>query len=493
MVLVAPLAVSVAFGLLTAFTFALPALGRALSVSPAILFRGLGAQATSTPRRWWIATAVSAALTAGLIVVAVPEPLFGLAFIAVLVLVLALLEGVVRLLHALALRFADDARLEGRFALRLALASLHRAGSPLRASLLSLGAAVTLLVTCALVVGALLRVIDETVPESNPTLVLYDISAAQVADARALMSERPSLERLELAPLVLGRLEAVNGELLTDSADAKRALEARDEHKMSYRQGNFDQHAVDRGHWWPPGYAGPPLVAMEDYEADQIGLEVGDRLRFRIFSQPVEATLAAIYSQRRFQSRFWLEAVFSDGVLDPFITRYVGAAYMDDADGFQAQADLAAAMPNVVSIHTTSILDEATTLLGKASAGLAVVAGVTLLASLLVLASVMAGSRVRQVYDATVLHVLGARIQVIRAGLWLEYALLAMLVASFALALGGAIAGSFLALRLGLEGGGAWGLGVAVALTVTGASLGLGARWLMSQLRLAPALLLRAG
>ncbi len=492
-VLAAPLALSVAFGLLTALTFALPALGRALSVPPAALFRGIDPEATATPRGWWMATAASAALTAALVVAAVPEPVFGLAFVAVVAAVLALLEGLVRLLRAAAQKLADDARLEGRFALRLALASLHRAGSPLRASLLSLGAALTVLVACALVVGALLRVIQETVPENAPALIFHDISAAQVQDFRTLVERSPSLRRLDLAPLVLGRLEAVNGEVLADSSDPERALESRDEHKLSYRQGNFDHLAVERGEWWPQDHAGPPRVAMEDREADQIGLEVGDRLRFRIFGEPVEAELAAIYGQRRFQSRFWLEAVFSDGVLDPYVTRYVGAAYMDDGEAFEAQARIAAAMPNVVTVHTASILDEASTLLGKASAGLAVVAGVTLLASLLVLASVMAGSRVRQVYDATVLHTLGARIRVIRASLWLEYTLLAVLVAVFALTLGGAIASAFLSLRLELEGGGAWGLGGTVAVGVSVASLGLGARWLLAQLRLSPALLLRAG
>ena len=28
------------------------------------------------------------------------------------------------------------------------------------------------------------------------------------------------------------------------------------------------------------------------------------------------------------QARLWLEAIFSDGVLDPFITRHVGAAWL---------------------------------------------------------------------------------------------------------------------------------------------------------------------
>ena len=489
----APLALATLFGLLTALTFALPALGRALSVPPAALFRGIDGTTTRTPRGWWLATAACAALTAALVLAAVPEPRFGAGFVLVTVVLLALLEGLVRVLRAVSRRALRHPLVHGRFALRLAMANLHRPGSPLRASLISLGAALTVLVACALVVGALLRTIDETVPERAPTLVFHDIPAAQVDGFRRLVEQTPTLSRLDLAPLVLGRLATVNGEPLADSADLERALESRDEHKLSVRAGNFDGVRVERGAWWPEDHRGRALVAMEDREADQIGLEVGDVLGFEIFGERVEAELAAIYGQQRVRTRFWLEAIFSDGVLDAYVTRHVGAAYLDDEPAHLLRERIADAMPGVITVHTTGILDEARALLARASAGLAVVAGVTLLASLLVLASVMAGSRAHQVYDATVLHTLGARLSVIHASLWLEYALLATLVSTFSLALGGAIAGAFLHLRLELDTGAAWGLGATVAVTVSMVSLALGARWLMAQLRLAPALLLRAG
>ena len=64
--------------------------------------------------------------------------------------------------------------------MRLAVANLHRPGSPLRSSLLSLGTALTLLVACAIVVGALLQAIDETIPKQAPALVMYDISGDQL-------------------------------------------------------------------------------------------------------------------------------------------------------------------------------------------------------------------------------------------------------------------------------------------------------------------------
>jgi len=486
-----PLALAFVFGVLTALTFALPALGRALSVTPAALFRGMDSAVTRTPAVYWKLTAASGAFTTLLALLVMPDPRFGIGFALVTLLLLTLLEGMVRVLRATAHRLAGHRLLAERFAMRLALANLYQPGSPLRASLLSLGSALTLLVASTLVVAALLRTVNETIPENAPALVFYDISAPQLETFRDIVKQSQSLTRLDLAPLVLGRVNAVNGDTLRTSGDAARMLEARDEHKLSYRLNNFDNVVIDRGAWWPDDYAGAPLVAMEDREADQLGLKVGDRLRFDIMGQAVDAKLAAIYGQRRFQARFWLEAIFSDGTLDPHITRYVGAAYMGPGDAVTVQDRIAAAMPGVVTVRTENILNEARTLLGRAAAGLAVIAAVSLVASLLVLVSVVAGSRVRKLYDASILHTLGARLEVIRASLQLEYVLLAILTSLFAIALGSAIAAVLLQYRVGLDPAGIWWTGIVTAFTVSAASLGLGARYLLRQLRLSPAFLLR--
>ena len=491
--LAAPLALAWAFGVVTALGFALPAIGRALSVSPAALFRGIDAAATRTPAAYWWAAGACAALVAALLVVAVPDPRFGLAFVAVVAFVLVLLELLVHLLRALARRLALQPRLARHFAMRLALVNLYRPGSSLRVLLLSLGSALTVLVACALVVAALLRTVNDTVPRNAPALVFYDVPATGLEAFRARVEGAQRLKRLDTAPLVLGRLEAVNDEVLGESPDPVRALEARDEHKLSYRANDFDQLEVTRGAWWPPQHRGAPLVAMEDREADQLGLRVGDRLRFSILGEALEARLAAIYAQRRFQSRFWFEAIFSDGALDPYVTRYVGAAYMEPGHALALQDLLAREAPGVATLRTEGVLDEARSLLGRASAGLAVIAAVSLLASLLVLASIVASGRERQVYEAAVLHALGARVELIKRSLRLEYALLAVLASAFAIVLGGAIAVALLEYRIQLATGSAWWAGVAVAVMVSTASLGLGARYLLRRLQISPAVLLRSG
>ena len=487
----APALVALVFGVLTALAFSLPALGRALSVSPAALFRGVEGQALHTPRRALGLTAAVAGATLVLLVAVLPDPRFGLAFVLTTAALLGVLDVATRGLRRLAARLQHHTALP--LALQLALAGLQQPQSPLRTALLSLGSALTLLVACTLVVMTLLRTVNDTVPEQAPALVFYDVQTEQIPLLRETLQTSPGLQDLKTAPLVLGRLIAVNGAALIESEDGERARESRDEHKLSNRSGNFDDVVIDRGAWWPIDHTGEPLVAMEDREADQLGLQVGDQLRFEILGTPVDATLSAIYSQRRMQSRLWLEAIFSDGVLDPFITRHVGAAWMPAEQTLDAQDRLAAAAPNIATARTESMLRETRALMGRASGGLAVVAGVCLAASLLVLASVVAASRSRQLYDATVMHALGARHSLLRQVLVWEYVLLAAVTGGFALLAGSALATALLQWRLDMSPAGLYWSGLLTAAGVSAVSLGMGARYLLVQMRLNPAMLLRSG
>lgn len=486
-----PAAVAWLFGVLTACTFALPAVGRALSVSPAALFRGLEGQDLRSSTRVKQITAVVAVVTIALLVVALPDPRFGLAFVAAVTVLLLLLELTTRLLKRLA------ERLQGLRAislpLQLALAGLQQAHSPMRVALISLGSALTLLVACTLVVMTLLRTVNDTVPAQAPAMVFYDIQPDQIAVLNSVLKQSTELVEVKTAPFVLGRLIGVNGEELMNSDDIERLRESRDEHKLSDSRGNFDDVVVERGQWWRSDYQGPPLVAMEDREADQLGLTVGDRLTFEILGQTLEAELVAIYAQRRVQARLWLEAIFSDGALDPFITRYVGAAWLPADEALGLQDQLAQVAPNIAIARTESALMETRSLLARASGGLVVIAVICLAASLLVLASVVAASRTRQIYEATVMHALGARhALLVRVLLW-EYALIMLVTAAFAVLFGSGLATVLLQWRLDMRAAGLYWTGFVTAFGVSGICLGLGARYLLGQMRLNPAMLLRTG
>lgn len=493
--LLLPNVMALLFGFLTAYTFALPAIGKALSVQPATLFRGIGREKMQIGFNWLLATSISGVLLVSLIWFAVPDSLFSIGFVLVVALLLLLLDLIVRGLRRWAQALGDHPKLSGRFALGLAIANLHRPGTPLRSSLLSLGSSLTLLVACTLIVASLVRAINRTIPEESPALVLYDVLAYQKEGVEKTIQEASTLKGIDMVPLVRSRITAVNGNPLKERAmvDRDELQEAlRDEYKLSHGTVNIDKVRVIKGEWWQEPVEGMPKLAMEDREANILRLELGDIVSFNIEGLPLEAEIAAIYSQKGMQTRFWFEGILSEGALKPFVQTYVGAVYLDDEEAIAVQNRLAQTASNVVTVRTASILDAAQEILGKASAGLAVVAGVSFVASLFVLISVMATGRTRQIYDATVLHCLGARLSVIRKSLHLEYMLLAFITSLFAFLLGSAIALPFLQLRLKLPSQDLIWLGALTAIVVSLVSLSLGARYLLRRLRIKPAILLRS-
>ena len=486
-----PSLLAAVFGLITAMTFAAPAIGRALSVDPAVLFRSLDGVQTGTPRSWWMATLCGSVLIVALVLYVLPDPIFALSFVGTVIGLLLMLEGIVRLIRRVALNMDGRSSTRRYFALHLALANMHRNGSALRVSLLTLGSALTLLVACTVLVSSLLDAIAGTIPEESPDLVMYDIAPYQVEEVTAAL-EAGSARRIDMAPLVQGRLAVINGESPDAGSSLEAQREARDEHKLTYRAGNIDGVTMVRGGWWPDDApADRAFVVMEDREADQIGLEVGDILTFNIEGRQLEAELTGIYRQQGLQTRFWFEAILSDGVLDPYISRYVAASYMPPEKAITAQNEIASMAPNVVSVRTATIVATAKDLLGKAVAGLAVVSAVAFTVSLLVLTGVMASHRSRQVYYSTILHTIGARLSVIRQSLSMEYVLLAMVTSVFALVLGILIALPMLHFQLRLPLTFPLWPALIAAFGVSTACLYAGASYLMRRLHLQPATLLR--
>lgn len=493
-----PLLLSWLFAVLTAYVFALPALARALAASPAGLFRGQVQAASHEPRSWRIASYLLLAVYISATLFGLPSPQLGFLFLLAVVVLWGLLEGLIKGLRRGAKALENGGFADRNFARRLALANLHRPDSPLRATLLSLGTALTLVVACTLIVTTLLRALETTIPADAPALILYEVFPDQMDSLESGLASLDASSRVELLPLVRSRLAKINNEpvaeVLADDPQARRETMG-DEFKLSYLSGNPEGIELVEGNWWtsPAPADEPAFMAMEDREAYQLGLSIGDQLEFTAQDQPISVEIRAIYRQKGLQTRFWFEGILQNGALEGLIGRYVGAVYQGDAAAKESQQWLASNIPNVITLRTADWLETAGDLLNKAAAGLAAVATVSLLASLLVLSSVVSVSRRRQLYEANLLHCLGARHQAIRLSMLLETGLLTVLATVFATALGLLIALPVADLALKLPVGDLWWIGALVAGTVSALALLGGLVPTLRAMRLNPAVLLRDG
>jgi putative ABC transport system permease protein len=134
------------------------------------------------------------------------------------------------------------------------------------------------------------------------------------------------------------------------------------------------------GEWWPEDYAGPPLVSVEEEAAEEMGLSLGDRLRFLVAGQGVEATVRSFRKVNwdSFQPNFFL--VLSPNALEEFPASYV-ASLKVEAEQEGALLTLARALGVRRRTVLSGVLTEFAAL--GFAAGLLASAGASLLAAVI--------------------------------------------------------------------------------------------------------------
>ena len=180
-------------------------------------------------------------------------------------------------------------------------------------------------------------------------------------------------------------------------------------------------------------------------------------------------------------------------MLDPFISRHIGSVALTPGADIAAQATLGESFPNVVTIRTTKVLDASRSILSSASLAMMLIGVVSLSASVLVMASVVAVNRQRQVYEASVLHAMGTRMGEVMKSVVFEYGLLSVLLSLFAIVIGSALAQVLLSYWLKISSSGSFWVGAIVAIAASTLCLFAGALWLLLTLNATPATLLKRG
>ncbi|MEE7460071.1 glycosyl transferase family 1 [Methylobacterium fujisawaense] len=475
------LALAAAYGLITAFAFAITPLGRAHDVPVSGLFRDTVDPARVSPRwRYRIWLAVSLAVLVGLSVATAFDRRVALNFIAAAAIAFGLLHGVALGLMALARRLPHP-----RWpAPRMALANLHRPGALTPAIVLSLGLGVTLLVTLSLIDANVRRTISATLPARAPNLFFLDIPSRDAAQFREFLARSAPSGKIEDVPMMRGRIVALNGvpaSKIRPPEDAAWVLDG--DRGITYADTVPDGSSLTEGAWWSPEQGAKPLVSFEADLARQLGLKLGDTVTVNVLGRDLTAT---IFNLRRVEWRnlgINFVMVFSPGT-------FRGAPHSDLATltlpgGTDASAenrilrDVAKTFPSVSAVRVKDALDAIGDLVGRLVLAIRGASAVAVLASLFVLAGAIAAGHRARLYDAVVLKVLGASRARLLTAYALEYAALGLATALFGL-LAGTLVGwvivakvMHLDFRLDLSGA----LVAAVAAVALAILLGLVGTW----------------
>ena len=428
-----PLLRAATYGLLIAAAFAAPPLAAAGATPAAGLLRGALAPMRAGSWRGRGVAIVAGGSAVALAVATSAQPGMAAIFLAAVAGALLLLAGLGRLVRSAARRLPTPRRP----LLRLAIAALHRPGARTEALVVALGLGLTLFVLLAAIRTSIDANIATTVPARAPALFALDVPRPREAEFRRTVTAAAPAAVVKTVPILRGTITAYRDVRVADLKTLPEGAWAlRGERGLTYAATLPEGSTLAAGRWWPRGYAGPPLVSVDERLAQALGLKLGDPLTVSLLG--VERT-ARVASFRRIEwdtLGFNFVLVFSPNTLAD--APHNLAATIDLPAGAEGRVTraLLAPFPSVSVIEVRGVLAQVRDLVGQVAAAIAAAAGVAVAAGIAVLVGAIAAAREARTYDAVILRTLGATRSQLLAVQALEYLLLGAVVTLVALALG---------------------------------------------------------
>lgn len=429
------LGLAILYGLLTALAFALPVLGRVPDIAPTTLFRSVRAGLPGRTRPAYLAaTALVALALIALAIVGAQDRRIAITYVIAALATFAVLRLVGTGVMALARRL-PRAR---STSLRLAIGNLHRTGALTPTVVLSLGLGLTLLVAMTLIDGNLRQALTGRIPEVSPSFFFLDIQSTEADAFEARVKGLAPDGSFERVPMLRGKLVTLKGIRAEDypaPPEAKWVLSG--DRGVTYADKLSGDEKLVAGSWWPADYAGPPLVSFAAEEAKELGLSVGDRLEVNVLGRRITATIANLRAVEWQSMAINFVMVFSPNTFAGAPHGFLATLTLPEGSGSGREVAILKAaatdFPTITAVRLKEALDQVNGLVENLALGVRLAAGVTLAAAMLVLGGALAASHESRIRDAVILKTLGATRGRLVGAYALEYALLGLVTAVFAL------------------------------------------------------------
>ena len=323
-------------------------------------------------------------------------------------------------------------------ALRFGLSNLSRRSAITSIQVSGFGLGIMALLILGIIRTDLLNQWRDRLPAQAPNQFLINIQSNQINQLKQQLN-KSGKSIVSLYPMIRGRLTHINNEAVGpdnyNEPRAKRLItrEFNLSHSKQLQKGN----KVIQGHWWSKttGKQSPAnkhQISLETGLASQLGIQLGDILKYQIAGQTIQVTVSSLRKVAWDTMRPNFFAVMPPGSLDSYPTTWIGSFYLAPNDRDQI-TKLVKQFPNLTVINVAAVIAQIRNIMDKVVTTIEYVFIFTLLAGLLVLFSILQASRRERMQDAAILMTLGATRRTIIASVLTEFVtigLLAGLIAS---------------------------------------------------------------
>jgi putative ABC transport system permease protein len=241
-------------------------------------------------------------------------------------------------------------------------------------------------------------------PPDAPNRFVINIQPEQ-AEAFRKVLDANGVQRYDWYPMIRGRLVAVNGKTVTpETFGAERAK------RLVEREFNLSHTAQLPGHntvtagKWTADEAG--AASVEDGLAQELGLKLGDTMRFDIAGMPHEARITSLRKVDWGSMRVNFFVIFPQAQMPGLPATVITAFRAPAVAGFDNT--LSHDFPNITTVDVSAQIDQVQRVLGQVIRAVEFLFAFTLATGLVVLFAAVTATREARAKEFAVMRALGA-------------------------------------------------------------------------------------
>lgn len=306
------------------------------------------------------------------------------------------------------------------------LANVTRRAQSSRLQIVAFALGLMALLLLGLVRGDLLASWQKALPADAPNRFLINLQPEQVGAVRDFLAGE-GLSPPRFHPMVRGRLVAINDRPVSarDYADERSQRLVEREFNLSWMDAVPQDNRIVAGRFWR-GQDAAPQWSVEQGIAERLGIRLGDRLRFDVAGNVIEARVTSLRRVDWDSMRVNFFVIGTPALLQDQPASYITSFHLPA--GREPVLDrLVRRFPNVTVIDVAAILQEVRTIMERVARAVEFVFLFTVAAGLVVLYAAVVATRDERIYEAAVMRTLGGRRAQLRAAQWIEFAVIGAL------------------------------------------------------------------
>lgn len=248
-------------------------------------------------------------------------------------------------------------------------------------------------------------------PSNTPNHFLVNVAPDSLTEVQRVLRDA-DVTTAGLYPMVRGRLSHIN-DVEVKVAVSKEVAALNRELNLTWSSHLPEDNQLISGDWWPEQGAGNDLlglsrVSIESRLAENLGVEIGDQLRFMIAGEAVNAVIENIRKVQWDSMRPNFYMMFPPGSLERFSATFITSFYLHEQQA-EVVNTLAAQFPSISVIELDSLIKKLRVIVSQVADMVEVMVLFVFAATLFVLASLVASSRRERVQEVVLYRTLGAQ------------------------------------------------------------------------------------